>query len=89
MSSRTNSLSHCTSSSSQLPILGDVALATDDELLRVHDPAFIESVKLASEGTGYRDLARGLGTDDVPVFEGMHGIGAGVRCIDCGRAGDS
>lgn len=59
-------------------ILGDVALATDDELLRVHDPAFIKSVKLASEGTGYRDLARGLGTDDVPVFEGMHVASARV-----------
>lgn len=31
----------------------------------------MESVKLASEHPGYRDLARGLGTDDVPVFAGM------------------
>ena len=59
-------------------VLGDVELATDEDLLRVHDPTFIESVKLASEGTGYRDLARGLGTDDVPVFEGMHTAAARV-----------
>ena len=59
-------------------VLGDVGLATDEDLLRVHDPTFIESVKLASEGTGYRDLARGLGTDDVPVFEGMHTASARV-----------
>lgn len=58
--------------------IGDIQLATEDDLLRVHDPTFIESVKLASEGTGYRDLARGLGTDDVPVFEGMHVASARV-----------
>lgn len=58
--------------------LGDVQLATEDELRRVHDPAYIESVQLASRGDGYRDLARGLGTDDVPVFEGMHTAAARV-----------
>ncbi len=59
-------------------IIGDVSLATDEDLLRVHDSAYIESVKLASAGTGYRDLSRGLGTDDVPVFEGMHTAAARV-----------
>lgn len=59
-------------------IIGDIELATDAQLRRVHDPAYIESVKLASVGDGYRDLARGLGTDDVPVFEGMHTAAARV-----------
>ncbi len=59
-------------------IIGDVSLATDEDLLRVHDSGYIESVKLASAGTGYRDLSRGLGTDDVPVFEGMHTAAARV-----------
>ncbi len=59
-------------------IIGDVSLATDVDLLRVHDSAYIESVKLASAGTGYRDLSRGLGTDDVPVFEGMHTAAARI-----------
>ncbi len=59
-------------------IIGDVSLATDEDLLRVHDSAYIESVKLASAGTGYRDLSRGLGTDDVPVFEGMHTAAARI-----------
>ncbi|MFA7267688.1 MAG: hypothetical protein WC054_15360, partial [Candidatus Nanopelagicales bacterium] len=59
-------------------LIGAVELATDEDLLRVHEPELIESVKLASEGTGYRDLSRGLGTDDVPVFDGMHTAAARV-----------
>ena len=46
-------------------------VATDDELLTVHDAALIEAVTRAGT-TGEGDLAFGLGTDDNPVFEGMH-----------------
>lgn len=46
-------------------------VATDDELLTVHDAALIEAVTRAGT-TGVEDLAFGLGTDDNPVFEGMH-----------------
>ena len=46
-------------------------VATDDELLTVHDAALIEAVTRAGT-TGAADLAFGLGTDDNPVFEGMH-----------------
>ena len=59
-------------------LISDVELATDDDLLRVHHPDFIESVKLASQGTGYRDLSRGLCADDVPIFDGMHTAAARV-----------
>lgn len=59
-------------------LLTDVGVAEDDDLLRVHTPDFVDSVRLASQGTGYRDLRRGLGTDDVPVFEGMHTAAARV-----------
>ena len=46
-------------------------VASDDELLTVHDAALIEAVTRAGT-TGAIDLAHGLGTDDNPVFEGMH-----------------
>jgi acetoin utilization protein AcuC len=54
--------------------------ATDEELLRVHDPAFVEAVKRLGErgrddGEGWR---WGLGTDDNPVFSGMHAAAARV-----------
>jgi acetoin utilization protein AcuC len=50
-------------------------MATDEELLRVHDAAYIKAVKrLGQEGTvrdeeGWR---WGLGTEDNPIFPGMH-----------------
>ena len=45
----------------------------DDDLLRtVHDDVFLEAVKAASVDVDYVNLARGLGTSDVPTFLGMH-----------------
>lgn len=48
--------------------------ATDDELTLIHDREYVEAVKKAgrgelseSAGEGY-----GLGTEDTPMFEGMH-----------------
>jgi acetoin utilization protein AcuC len=46
-------------------------MAPDDELLRVHTPAYLRAVKAASV-SGEDDLAHGLGTPDNPVFEHMH-----------------
>ena len=46
--------------------------AGDADLLSVHTPGFVDAVKAASAAGGPADLAHGLGTDDVPVFEGMH-----------------
>ncbi|HEY0890401.1 MAG TPA: acetoin utilization protein AcuC [Nocardioides sp.] len=52
-------------------------MATMDELVAVHDPAYIEAVQRAAR-TGEADLGRGLGTDDDPVFRGMHDASAHV-----------
>jgi acetoin utilization protein AcuC len=46
--------------------------AGDADLLTVHTPGFVEAVKAASGPAARPDLAHGLGTEDVPVFEGMH-----------------
>ncbi|MCB0908566.1 MAG: acetoin utilization protein AcuC, partial [Nocardioidaceae bacterium] len=53
-------------------------IATEDLIATVHDPALIESVTRAGTIPGYTDLSRGLGTDDDPVFEGMHHAAAHV-----------
>ncbi|MDG5473467.1 acetoin utilization protein AcuC [Jeotgalibacillus sp. ET6] len=49
-------------------------LASDEELSLVHDRAYIEAVKLAGEGKlpGEKAESYGLGTEDTPVFKGMH-----------------
>ncbi|HXA60591.1 MAG TPA: acetoin utilization protein AcuC [Streptosporangiaceae bacterium] len=44
----------------------------DDDLLRlVHDEAYIAAVRQAGD-SGLADMAHGLGSDDNPVFLGMH-----------------
>ena len=48
--------------------------ATDDEVLRVHSASMVEAVRLCSEPDSEGDLAHGLGTPDVPTFEGMHDV---------------
>lgn len=55
-------------------------VATDEELLRVHAPEYVAAVKrLGAEGADTRDAWHwGLGTDDTPVFPGMHGATAAV-----------
>jgi len=71
-----------------------VELAPDETILRVHDSRYVESVKLASAHPGYRDLARGLGTDDVPVFAGMDEAarrvcGATLAAVQAVHSGDA
>lgn len=48
--------------------------AADEELLLIHDPSYVEAVKLA--GHGKLDPVKaenyGLGTEDTPVFPNMH-----------------
>ncbi|KEO85031.1 acetoin utilization protein AcuC [Tumebacillus flagellatus] len=48
--------------------------ATDEELLRVHDARYLEAVKRASLPDADPDhfAAWGLGTEDTPIFPGMH-----------------
>ena len=52
--------------------------APDAELQRVHVPSYLEAVRAAPEKGD--DFAHGLGTDDNPIFEGMHE----ASCLVCG-----
>lgn len=48
-------------------------VATEAELQMVHSPEYVKAVQEASRGVGYEELGDyELGTDDNPVFEGMH-----------------
>ncbi|MBI1378956.1 MAG: acetoin utilization protein AcuC [Frankiales bacterium] len=67
----------------------------DDDMLRtVHDAEYVESVRASSADPARHDLHRGLGTDDVPTFRGMHEASrdvcgatlAAVRAVHEGRA---
>lgn len=59
--------------------------ADDDVLATVHDPAYIAAVRRVSADPTLVDLAHGLGTDDDPVFAGMHEASARVArgTIEC------
>jgi acetoin utilization protein AcuC len=50
--------------------------ASDEELARVHQPAYIEAVRRAGTLPLRADIAHGLGTPDDPLFEGMHDASA-------------
>ena len=51
----------------------DPGVGDDDLLATVHDRDYIAAVRRASEDPEHgADPARGLGTEDVPVFRGMH-----------------
>jgi acetoin utilization protein AcuC len=56
------------------PRLRQVAapVAGEDLIATVHDPALIEAVTRVGSGPGLVDLGHGLGTEDNPVFRGMH-----------------
>ena len=47
-------------------------VATDDQIATVHEGALIEAVQRAGRDPDRVDLLRGIGTDDNPVFAGMH-----------------
>ncbi|WP_144477262.1 acetoin utilization protein AcuC [Cytobacillus oceanisediminis] len=49
-------------------------MATDEELHLVHDPNFVNAVKLAGQGKLKAETAEGygLGTEDTPIFDNMH-----------------
>lgn len=63
-------------------------MATDEELMLIHDPYYIEAVKRAGEeGDSFPGLAYGLGTEDVPIFRGMHeasalAVGGALDAVD-------
>ncbi|QTD41391.1 acetoin utilization protein AcuC [Sporosarcina sp. Te-1] len=49
-------------------------MATDSELLLAHDEKFIEIVKKAGRGEVGKEVSDiyGIGTEDTPIFQGMH-----------------
>lgn len=49
-------------------------MATDEELLLVHDAKFVDTVKKAGKGELLENVASiyGIGTDDTPIFPNMH-----------------
>lgn len=53
-------------------------MATPEQIATVHEEALIEAVTKAGTTEGWVDLSRGLGTDDDPVFLGMHEASAHI-----------
>ena len=47
-------------------------VASDDELATVHDRDYIAAVRRVGQDPSLSDTARGLGTEDDPVFAGIH-----------------
>ncbi len=69
--------------------------ATDAELLTAHSPAYIAAIQAASRGgLGAEEAARfGLGTEDVPIFPGMHDaaallVGGSLQAAELVMGGD-
>ncbi|RKQ30539.1 acetoin utilization protein AcuC [Oceanobacillus halophilus] len=64
-------------------------MATDEELSLFHDVAYVDAVKRASNGKLQEDEGAeyGLGTEDTPIFEGMHEassllVGGSLTAVD-------
>ncbi|MGA8209638.1 MAG: acetoin utilization protein AcuC [Nocardioidaceae bacterium] len=56
----------------------DAPMASDELIATVHDPGFMDAVRMAGKDP-YRTVEeRGLGTDDNPSFEGMHEASAHI-----------
>jgi acetoin utilization protein AcuC len=53
-------------------VLGPVEPAEESAILRVHEAEYVAAVRRASSDPHFYDAARGLGTDDDPVFPNMH-----------------
>lgn len=70
-------------------------MATREELLRVHTPEFVDAVRRlgAGEAGPEEAWAWGLGTDDTPVFPGMHDatslvVGGTIRAAELVMSGE-
>jgi acetoin utilization protein AcuC len=53
-------------------VLSPVEPAPEDAILRVHEAEYVAAVRRASSDPHFYDAARGLGTEDDPVFPNMH-----------------
>jgi acetoin utilization protein AcuC len=67
--------------------------ATDAALTRIHDPAYLDTVRRCEQEL-VADVAHGLGTPDNPIFAGMHEAsslvaGASLAAASAVLAGDS
>jgi acetoin utilization protein AcuC len=49
-------------------------MATEEELCLIHDPDYVNAVKMAGHGQLPNEIAEnyGLGTEDTPIFQNMH-----------------
>jgi acetoin utilization protein AcuC len=69
-------------------------MATDEELLAVHSREYVDAVKRFSAGGSTAGASRyGLGTEDTPIFPGMHDItalvtGATLRAAELVMSGE-
>jgi len=70
--------------------------ATDEELFRVHSPEYVEAVKSLSRrpAAAEEGFAWGLGTDDNPIFPGMHDaasliVGGTIRAAELLMSGEA
>jgi acetoin utilization protein AcuC len=74
-------------------MLSPVLLADIEDVLRVHEPEYVQAVQRASVDPHFTDPARGLGTSDTPTFAGMHEASlrvagatlAGAKAVHTGR----
>jgi len=64
--------------STRAHIITPVEPVSDELLLSVHEQAYVDAVIRASSDPHFYDQARGLGTEDDPVFTGMHQASARV-----------
>ncbi|MEH3075290.1 MAG: acetoin utilization protein AcuC [Quadrisphaera sp.] len=69
-------------------------VAPDELITTVHDPRYVAAVRRVSADPRLVDLAHGLGTDDDPVFAGMHEtsarvVAATVDCVDAVWSGEA
>lgn len=66
-------------------VLVDPGPASDQLLTTVHTAQYVAAVRAASEA-GVNDPGRGLGTEDVPTFSGMHDAAARIVGGSCAVA---
>lgn len=59
-------------------LIAPVAPATLGQILRVHSAEFVAAVQAASADPSAANHRRGIGTEDVPAFAGMHDAAAHV-----------
>lgn len=75
-------------------VVGAPVPSDDDLVLTAHEPGYVAAVRRASADPASAEHHRGLGSDDVPAFAGMHEaasrvLAATVACADAVWSGDA